>query len=83
MPERRGRKLLFGFHAMLAVLMLIVGGVLAIETASGGWGLALAVALAMGNWVAFVLLAILFGATAMHLRPERDDRNVRYRGPQG
>jgi len=69
MPERGGRKLLFGLHAMLAALFLIVGVALAVESLFGGWGLALGVALATVNGVTFVLLAILFAVTAMHLRP--------------
>jgi hypothetical protein len=69
MPEHGGRRLLFGLHAILAVLFLISGVALAVESWFGGWGLGLILALMTVNGVTFVLLAILFAATAMQLRP--------------
>ena len=62
------RGLLFCLHTALAVLFLIGGVALAIESWSGGWGLGLILALAMVNGVVFVVLAMLFAATAIHLR---------------
>ena len=61
------RELLFCLHTALAALFLIGGVALAIESWFGGWGLGLILALATVNGVVFVLLAMLFGATAMHL----------------
>ena len=69
MPEREGRKVFFLLQAMFAALFLIVGVALAIEAASGGYGIGLLVVSAMANEVAFFILAALFAATAMHLRP--------------
>ena len=63
------RELLFCLHTALAALFLIGGGALAIESWFGGWGLGLILALATVNGVTFVVLAMVFGATAMHLRP--------------
>ena len=62
------RDLLFCLHAALAALFLIGGVALAIESWFGGWGLGLILALATVNGVAFVSLAMLFAATAIHLR---------------
>src|SRR4051794_35138660 len=62
------RELLFCLHAALAALFLIGGVALAIESWFGGWGLGLILALATVNGAAFVILAMLFAATAMHLR---------------
>ena len=61
------RGLLFCLHTALAALFLIGGVALAIESWSGGWGLGLILALAMVNGFAFVILAMLFAATAIHL----------------
>jgi hypothetical protein len=71
MPEREGRKFFFLLHAILAALFLIGGVALAIEAASGGYGIGLFIvaALASGNGVLFFVFAALFAATAMHLRP--------------
>jgi hypothetical protein len=69
MSEREGRKVFFLLQAMFAALFLIVGVALAIEAASGGYGIGLLVVSAMANEVAFFILAALFAATAMHLRP--------------
>ena len=69
MPEREGRKVFFLLQAMFAALFLIVGVALAIEAASGGYGIGLLVVSVMANYVAFFVLAALFAATAMHLRP--------------
>jgi hypothetical protein len=63
------RELLFCLHTALAALFLIGGVALAIESWFGGWGLGLILALATVNGVTFVVLAMVFGATAMHLRP--------------
>ena len=62
------RELLFCPHTALAAVLLIGGGALAIESWFGGWGLGLMLALATVNWVAFVIVAMLFAATAIHLR---------------
>ena len=59
------RELLFCIHTALAALFLIGGVTLAIESWFGGWGLGLILAL---TTVAFVILAMLFAATAIHLR---------------
>jgi hypothetical protein len=71
MPEREGRKFFFLLQATLAALFLIVGVALAIEAASGGYGIGLLIvsALAEGPGLVFFILAALFAATAMHLRP--------------
>jgi uncharacterized membrane protein YhaH (DUF805 family) len=69
MPEREGRKVFFLLQAMFAALFLIVGVALAIEAASGGYGIGLLVVSVMANEVAFFVLAALFAAIAMHLRP--------------
>ena len=69
MPEREGRKVFFLLQARFAALFLIVGVALAIEAASGGYGIGLLVVSVMANEVAFFVLAALFAATAMHLRP--------------
>ena len=62
------RELLFCLHTALAAVFLIGGVALAIESWFGGWGLGLVLALATFNGGAFVILAMLFAATAMHLR---------------
>ena len=71
MSEREGRKFLFLLHAILATLFLIVGAALAIEAASGGYGIGLIMVavLADGPGVVFFILAALSAATAIHLRP--------------
>jgi hypothetical protein len=48
-------------------LFLIVGVALAIEAASGGYGIGLV--MANGPGLVFFILAALSAATAMHLRP--------------
>ena len=63
------RDLLFCLHPALAVVFLIGGVALAIESWFGGWGLGLILALVTVNGGAFVILAIVFDVTAMHLRP--------------
>jgi uncharacterized membrane protein YhaH (DUF805 family) len=68
MSEREGRKFFFLLHAVLAALFLIVGAALAIESASGGYGIGLVI-VGVVNEVVFFVLAALFAATAMHLRP--------------
>jgi hypothetical protein len=71
MSERDGRKFFFLLQAMLAALFLIVGLALAIEAASGGYGIGLVIVsvLATGPGFVFFILAALFAATAVHLRP--------------
>ena len=71
MSEREGRKFFFLLQAILAVLFLIVGVALAIEAASGGYGMGLVIlsVMAAGPGVVFFILAALSAATAMHLRP--------------
>jgi hypothetical protein len=62
------RDLLFCLHAALAAFFLIGGVALAVESWFGGWGLDSSLLLATVNGVAFVSLAMLFAATAIHLR---------------
>jgi hypothetical protein len=62
------RDFLFCVHTALAALFLIGGVALAIESWFGGWGLGLILALVTVNGTAFVILAMVFAATAMHLR---------------
>jgi hypothetical protein len=52
-------------------LFLIVGVALAIEAASGGYGIGLVIVVVManGSGLVFFILAALSAATAMHLRP--------------
>ena len=71
MSEREGRKFFFLLQAILAALFLIVGVALAIEAASGGYGIGLVIVAVMANGpgFAFFILAALSAATAMHLRP--------------
>jgi hypothetical protein len=71
MSEREGRKFFFLLQAILAALFLIVGVALAVETASGGYGIGLVIVTVMANGPGFVffILAALSAATAMHLRP--------------
>ena len=71
MSEREGRKFFFLLQAILAALFLIVGVALAIEAASGGYGIGLVIVTVMANGPGFVffILAALSAATAMHLRP--------------
>ena len=71
MSEREGRKFFFLLQAVLAALFLIVGIALAIEAASGGYGIGLVIIAVMANGpgLVFFILAALFAATAMHLRP--------------
>jgi hypothetical protein len=71
MSEREGRKFFFLLQAFLAALFLIVGVALAIEAASGGYGIGLVIVTVMANGpgLVFFILAALSAATAMHLRP--------------
>jgi hypothetical protein len=71
MSEREGRKVFFLLQAFLAVLFLIVGIALAVEAASGGYGMGLVIVsvMASGPGSVFFILAALAAATAMHLRP--------------
>lgn len=71
MSEREGRKFFFLLQAFLAALFLIVGVALAIEAASGGYGIGLVIVAVMANGpgLVFFILAALSAATAMHLRP--------------
>src|SRR5215469_9247870 len=71
MSEREGRKFFFLLQAFLAALFLIVGVALAIEAASGGYGMGLVIVTVMANGpgLVFFILAALSAATAMHLRP--------------
>jgi hypothetical protein len=52
-------------------LFLIVGVALAIEAASGGYGIGLVIVAVMANGpgLVFFILAAMSAATAMHLRP--------------
>ena len=61
----------FLLQAFLAALFLIVGVALAIEAASGGYGIGLVIVTVMANGPGsvFFILAALSAATAMHLRP--------------
>jgi len=49
MSEREGRKFFFLLQAILAALFLIVGVALAIEAASGGYGIGLVIIAVMAN----------------------------------
>jgi len=71
MSEREGRKFFFLLQAILAALFLIVGVALAIEAASGGYGIGFVIVAVManGSGLVFFILAALSAATAMHLRP--------------
>jgi hypothetical protein len=71
MSEREGRKFFFLLQAMLAALFLISGVALAIEAASGGYGIGLVFVTVMANGpgLVFFILAALCAATAVHLRP--------------
>ena len=71
MSEREGRKFFFLLQAFLAALFLIVGVALAIEAASGGYGIGLVIVTVMANGpgLVFFILAALSAATAMYLRP--------------
>jgi len=70
MSEREGRKFFYLLQAILAALFLIVGVALAIEAASGGYGIGLVIVAVMANGPGvFFILAALSAATAMHLRP--------------
>ena len=71
MSEREGRKFFFLLQAILAALFLIVGVALAIEAASGGYGIGLVIVTVMANGPGsvFFILAALSAATAMHSRP--------------
>jgi hypothetical protein len=71
MSEREGREFFFLLQAFLAALFLIAGVALAIDAASGGYGIGLAIVtvLADGPGSVFFILAALSAATAMHLRP--------------
>jgi hypothetical protein len=71
MSEREGRKFFFLLQAILAAFFLIVGVALAIEAASGGYGIGLVIVTVMANGPGsvFFILAALSAATAMHLRP--------------
>lgn len=67
----RRTQVLFLLQAILAALFLIVGVALAIEAASGGYGIVLVIVAVMANGpgLVFFILAALSAATAMHLRP--------------
>jgi hypothetical protein len=71
MSEREGRKFFFLLQAILAALFLIIGVALAIEAASGGYGIGLVIVAVMANGpgLVFFILAALSAATAMYLRP--------------
>ena len=71
MSEREGRTFFFLLQAILAMLFLIVGIALAIEAASGGYGIRLVIVAVMANGaeLMFFILAALSAATALHLRP--------------
>jgi hypothetical protein len=71
MSEREGRKFFFLLQAILAASFLIVGVALAIEAASGGYGVGLVIVTVMASEPGFLffILAALSAATAMHLRP--------------
>jgi hypothetical protein len=71
MSEREGRKFFFLLQVFLAALFLIAGVALAIEAASGGYGIGLVIfsAMADGPGLVFFVLAALAAATAFHLRP--------------
>ena len=64
-------KFFFLLQAILAALFLIVGVALAIEAASGGYGIGLVIVAVMANGpgLVFFILAALSAATAMHMRP--------------
>ena len=49
MSEREGRKFFFLLQAILAALFLIVGVALAIEAASGGYGVGLVIVAVMAD----------------------------------
>ena len=61
----------FLLQAILATLFLVVGVALAIEAASGEYGIGLVIVAVMANGpgLVFFILAALSAATAMHLRP--------------
>ena len=56
MSEREGRKFFFLLQAILAALFLIVGVALAIEAASGGYGIGLIIVAVMANGPGLVFL---------------------------
>jgi len=66
MPDRNAY-----LDGLLAALFLIVGVALAIEAASGGYGVGLVIVAVMadGPGLVFFILAALSAATAIHLRP--------------
>ena len=66
MSEREGRKFFFLLQAILAALFLIVGVALAVEAASGGYGMGpiIVAVMATGPDVVFFILAALAAATA-------------------
>ena len=78
-PDRRRVGFFRGLHKCQSVkdassffaFFLIVGVALAIEAASGGYGIGLVIIAVMANGpgLVFFILAALFAATAMHLRP--------------
>ncbi len=60
----------FLLQVILATLFLIVGVALAIEAASGGYGIGLVIVAVMANGpgLVFFILAALCAATSMHFR---------------
>ena len=72
MPERSARKFFFLIYAVLAAWFLFAGVALAIEAASGGYGIGLLIVSVMASGFGvglFFMLALLFAATAIHFRP--------------
>jgi hypothetical protein len=56
MSEREGRKFFFLLQAFLAGLFLIVGVAVAIEAASGGYGIGLVIVYGDGQWARLSVL---------------------------
>jgi hypothetical protein len=72
MPESSARKFFFLIYVMLAVLFLVSGAAIAIEAALGGYGIGLIIVSVMASGFGaglFLMLALLFAATAIHFRP--------------
>ncbi len=72
MPESSARKFFFLIYAMLAVFFLVSGAAIAIEAALGGYGIGLIIVSVMASGFGaglFLMLALLFAATAIHFRP--------------
>ena len=81
MSEREGRNIFFLLQAILAVLFLIVGVALAVESASGGYGIGLIIVAVMANGpgLVFFILAALAAATPA----AGTGRQGRFIGPEG